>query len=134
MKKILLVAVFLWAEALNAQTPAWRVREVQNISVLIAPDSTYRVWYDELVEACHCKPAVAFDDILWYRAVTPTFPCLTGNTKCYGMFLPELNALFLGSERLGDEITVKHELLHAILGRADHPKLFKLLGIDTNDL
>ena len=114
----------------QTSTPAWRVAALQQRALIMAPRPEYRQWYDALVSKCGCKPAVAFDEIVWHRMQSRTFPCLSGGRHCWGLWVPDLAAVFLADRRADDELAVSHELLHAILGRADHPPIFRRLGLE----
>jgi hypothetical protein len=103
--------------------------ETHEASRPFLPPAAYRAWWDALVVDCGCRPAARFDDLQFFALRGNTFPCARA-ARCYGAYVGgDVEAVFLASVWLDDERTVKHELLHAVLGVSWHPPLFRRLGL-----
>jgi hypothetical protein len=127
----LLAAPRLRAQQQPTASMAWAV-STHRASTWFAAPPEYRGWWDDLVAACECKPAVSFDLVAFQRLPGNTFAC-DDRHRCYGAFVQGYNVLFIAAAHLRDRLVVEHEMLHAILGRADHPPIFRSLGLADLD-
>lgn len=100
-----------------------------NASRPFVPDARYAAWWNELLKDCGCAPATRWVDLSFYELPGNTFACAQA-ARCYGAFVGDgIDAVFIASRWRDDERTVKHELLHAILGTSAHGALFRQLGL-----
>jgi hypothetical protein len=83
--------------------------------VLVTPPAPYRTWWN-LVEECSALRG-NFDGLRWYVAeeVDPRDPTVRASWN------GEENHILLDNTAAGDGRVVRHEMLHALLGRAGHP-------------
>lgn len=145
MRRSVLYSFILWCLACTprplvtvrpkrATTPSaplsWAVA-LHRRSKYIGPQPQYKRWYDELVAACGCEPKTPYEAIAFQMVPGVTFKCDVWN--CDGAYILEYDMLFVTSAYANDERVMKHEMLHAILGRGDHPALFKQLGLADAD-
>jgi hypothetical protein len=105
------------------------VVETHDASRAFVPPAQYRIWWAELVQECGCRPAARFDDLQFYALRGNTFACARA-ARCYGAYVGDgIDAVFLADLHVDDPKTVRHELLHAVLGTSHHPSLFWQLGL-----
>ena len=93
------------------------------------PPVEYDTWWDELVAACECAPATNLADLIWRETPADSFLC-PGVTDqgCTGQWLAS-GDVFLARGYWTVQRAVQHEMLHAILGRGDHPIIFRILDL-----
>lgn len=131
---LVLVLLFCRAGMVSAQRPqaitAWIASHGVDASAIMLPREPrepYRRWFEEVITACGCMPVAIFEDLHWHlvprESLDGTFNCLLSD-KCLGWWW-ETNDIFLAEQFADTEWVVKHEMLHAILGRGDHPPAFK---------
>ncbi|MGH7560033.1 MAG: hypothetical protein ACRENB_03335 [Gemmatimonadales bacterium] len=80
-----------------------------------AAPPAYRVWW-ERTEACSGLRG-AFEQMEWFVVPGDRFACPSGT--CAGRWEP--GRIFLASAWAHDEMVVRHEILHALIGRGGHP-------------
>ncbi len=80
------------------------------------------------MKACGCEPATTFESIIWRQGPYDGFYCAEMGDACVGQWLSApSNTIVIAKRWMDDSHTVKHEMLHAILGRGDHPPIFRRL-------
>ena len=84
--------------------------------VPMAPPPIYREWFAK-TEACSGRTG-NFDRLTWSVIQGHSFPCSSG--ECAGHWRTN-HHIFLASEWVMDEMVVRHEMLHDLLGRPGHP-------------
>lgn len=80
--------------------------------------SIYRDWWAQ-VESCSGHSA-AFSRVQWF-VVPGTDAFVAGGQRDYGLWIEHYRYIVLGEGRIGDSLTVRHEMLHDLSGRLDHP-------------
>ncbi|MGH7508753.1 MAG: hypothetical protein ACREMZ_04715 [Gemmatimonadales bacterium] len=80
------------------------------------PPPVYREWWAK-TEACSGRGA-NFDRLRWSVIEGRSFPCSSG--ECAGHWRTD-HHIFLASDWIMDEMVVRHEMLHDLLGRPGHP-------------
>lgn len=85
-------------------------------AVPLATADRYREWWAR-TEACSGRTG-DFDAIQWYVVRGRDFACPTG--RCVGRWEPN-HRIYLAEAWVQSELVVRHEMLHALLGRAGHP-------------
>jgi hypothetical protein len=80
------------------------------------PPLIYREWFAK-TEACSGRTG-DFDRLRWSVIDGYSFPCSSG--QCAGHWRTD-HQIFLASEWVMDEMVVRHEMLHDLLGRTGHP-------------
>jgi hypothetical protein len=80
------------------------------------PPRVYREWWAK-TEACSGRRGF-FDRVRWSVVEGRSFPCSSG--QCAGHWSNN-HHIFLASEWAMDEMVVRHEMLHELLGRPGHP-------------
>jgi hypothetical protein len=83
--------------------------------MLLTPPAPYRTWWN-LVEACSTLRG-DFDALRWYVAEEVN----AGDPTVGATWNGETNQIVLDNTVAGDGRVVRHEMLHALLGRAGHP-------------
>lgn len=84
--------------------------------VPLDPPLIYREWFAK-TEACSGRTG-DFDRLRWSVIDGYSFPCSSG--QCAGHWRTD-HQIFLASEWVMDEMVVRHEMLHDLLGRTGHP-------------
>lgn len=93
----------------------------------IEPTPTYVLWWSEL-ETC-VGASGDFSQLRFAEVLAPLtesrqqFPCFTDRRLCSGVWEPP-HDIYLASGMIGDERTVKHEMLHALLQSPEHGRPF----------
>lgn len=82
----------------------------------IKPLSLYREWWAR-TEACSGRTG-DFDRISWFVVEGPGFACPGG--VCAGHW-ESTHRIFLAGDYRQNEMVVRHEMLHELLGRPGHP-------------
>ncbi|HEY8256639.1 MAG TPA: hypothetical protein VIG08_03210 [Gemmatimonadales bacterium] len=82
---------------------------------MIAPDE-YRAWWDK-TQACSGLSA-DFDRIEWLVVPGHGFTCSSG--LCAGHWESD-HRIYIAADWLKNEMVVRHEMLHDLLGRPGHP-------------
>lgn len=85
-------------------------------SVTFDPPSIYRTWWAE-TQACSGTKG-GFSAISWAYVPGRAFACPSGN--CMGRWEPG-QRIYLAEAFREHELVVRHEMLHALLGRSGHP-------------
>ncbi len=80
------------------------------------PPPIYREWFAK-TEACSGRTG-DFDRLRWSVIEGHSFPCTSGD--CAGHWRNN-HHIFLASDWVMDEMVVRHEMLHDLLGRTGHP-------------
>lgn len=80
------------------------------------PPPAYRTWWAE-TEVCSGKRG-DFSEIRWAAVPGRAFTCPSGT--CVGRWEPG-DRIFLADAYREHELVVRHEMLHALLGRSGHP-------------
>jgi len=128
---LLFLALLVAASARGQEQPRADHAEVawlfQN-SPQYLPPVQYERWYDELVAAAGTEPNTTFEALIWHAAPRNGFGCQGSRETCQGQWL-DTGDIFIATRWVDDERVVKHEMLHAILGRGDHPALFRRLNL-----
>jgi hypothetical protein len=78
--------------------------------------SQYRVWF-AATEACSGR-AGNFDRIVWHVVEGESFECPSG--RCVGRW-NDNHHIYIASAYQYNELVVRHEMLHDLLGRPGHP-------------
>lgn len=81
----------------------------------LAPLAPYRTWWS-LVEGCSGLRG-DFSDVRWYTSES----LATDDGGHCGGWTPDGNRIVLALDHVTDGGTVRHEMLHALLGRGGHP-------------
>jgi hypothetical protein len=82
----------------------------------MSPPAIYREWWAK-TEACSGLSA-DFDRVKWSVIPGYGFDCASGT--CAGHWEPD-HHIYLASDWTGNEMVVRHEMLHDLLNRAGHP-------------
>ena len=80
------------------------------------PPEEYREWFTK-TESCS-KRSGNFDRIEWYVVPGRDFPCSSG--RCVGHWRDD-HVIYIAAQHLQEEMVVRHEMLHDLLGIAGHP-------------
>lgn len=80
------------------------------------PPPIYREWFAK-TEACSGRTG-DFDRLRWSVIEGRSFPCSSG--ECAGHWRTN-HQIFLAGDWVMDEMVVRHEMLHDLLGRTGHP-------------
>jgi hypothetical protein len=80
------------------------------------PPPIYREWFAK-TEACSGRIG-DFDRLRWSVIEGHSFPCSSG--ECAGHWRTN-HHIFLAGDWVMDEMVVRHEMLHDLLGRTGHP-------------
>ena len=80
------------------------------------PPPIYREWFAK-TEACSGRTG-DFDRLRWSVIEGHSFPCSSG--ECAGHWRT-IHHIFLAGDWVMDEMVVRHEMLHDLLGRTGHP-------------
>jgi hypothetical protein len=80
------------------------------------PLAAYRKWFDE-TQACSGLQG-SFDRIKWYVVDGTEFDCPSG--KCVGHWNDD-HSIFISSAWVSNELVVRHEMLHDLIGQPGHP-------------
>ena len=127
---LLLAAVIL----VGVATDACEVATAPPGASSLAPPPAFAEWWAE-VEQCSGRTG-AFERVAWYVAPCTMgqdgFPCdVTPNGLCAGEWRAPHTIVLGGPNRffpdgyVDDEWTVKHEMLHDLLGTPEHPVEFE---------
>lgn len=84
--------------------------------VPLDPPPVYREWWAK-TEACSGRKG-DFDRISWSVIEGYSFPCSSG--ECAGHWRTN-HHIYLAGDWVMDEMVVRHEMLHDLLGRPGHP-------------
>jgi hypothetical protein len=84
--------------------------------VPMAPPAVYREWWAK-TESCSGRTG-DFARLRWSVIEGYSFPCSSGD--CAGHWRTN-HHVFLASEWVMDEMVVRHEMLHDLLGKPGHP-------------
>jgi hypothetical protein len=84
--------------------------------VPLDPPPIYREWWAK-TEACSGRTG-NFERVRWSVIEGRSFPCSSG--ECAGHWRTD-HHIFLASDWVTDEMVVRHEMLHDLLGRGGHP-------------
>jgi hypothetical protein len=82
----------------------------------MTPPAVYREWWAK-TESCSGRTG-DFDRLRWSVIEGYSFPCSSGD--CAGHWRTN-HHVFLASEWVMDEMVVRHEMLHDLLGKPGHP-------------
>lgn len=82
------------------------------------PPPVYAEWWAKTEQCSGLRGR--FDQIEWYKMPGGSFFVADG-TEVYGWW-SESGRIFLAETLLNHEILVRHEMLHALIGRAGHPR------------
>jgi hypothetical protein len=80
------------------------------------PPDIYRTWFAE-TEVCSGLSG-EFERLRFYRVPGGEFPCPTG--MCVARWT-DSHEIFVAEEFLHDEMVVRHEMLHDLIGQPGHP-------------
>ncbi len=84
--------------------------------VPLDPPAVYREWWAK-TEACSERKG-DFDRLRWSVIEGRSFPCSSGD--CAGHWRTD-HHIYLAGDWIMDEMVVRHEMLHDLLGRPGHP-------------
>jgi hypothetical protein len=84
--------------------------------VPMEPPPVYREWWAK-TESCSGRKG-NFDRVRWSVIEGRSFPCSSG--ECAGHWRTD-HHIFLAGDWVMDEMVVRHEMLHDLLGRPGHP-------------
>jgi hypothetical protein len=88
-------------------------------AVFIAVPGSYGTWWTEVE---HCSGVTRpMSKVSWYYVPGAGFFSYGSISNLTGMWQPGRNAIILAEFARQDGMTVRHEELHAILRRTDHP-------------
>lgn len=129
----LLVVLAALAGSAPAQQPRLTRRDFAGllaVSHQYLPEPAYDGWWDGLVTACGCQPAVRLEAVVWHVA-PEGFACAADRAQgCLGEWTGN-GDIFIARKHVMDQRLVQHEMLHAILGRGDHGHpLFRRLHLE----
>ena len=107
-----------------------RVRRLQAVAVVVLaacgfepsgdqqidPPAFYREWWAK-TEACSGRRA-DFDKVEWYVVPGDGFSCPSG--RCAGRW-ESSHKIYLAQDWAHNELVVRHEILHELIGRPGHP-------------
>jgi hypothetical protein len=82
----------------------------------LTPPAVYREWWAK-TEACSGLSG-DFDRVRWSVVAGHSFACSSG--KCAGHWEPG-HDIYIAQDWTANEMVVRHEMLHDLLGRAGHP-------------
>lgn len=82
----------------------------------MSPPSLYREWWSS-TEACSGKTG-KFDRIQWFVVPGHGFECPGG--KCAGRW-QDSHTIYISDDYKNNELVVRHEMLHELLGYPGHP-------------
>lgn len=82
----------------------------------MAAPTNYRAWWTK-TEACSGLTG-DFDRVEWLVVPGRGFSCKSG--QCAGHWEPD-HRIFIASDWTGNEMVVRHEMLHELLRRSGHP-------------
>ena len=82
----------------------------------IEPPLAFHQWWLE-TQACSAIRG-RFEELRFYVVPGESFACPSG--RCVGRWEPG-NQIYLADRWIGHELVVRHEMLHALLGKAGHP-------------
>ena len=82
----------------------------------MTPPPVYREWW-ATTEACSGLSGT-FERVRWSVVAGASFPCASG--KCAGHWEPG-HEIYIAETWTMNEMVVRHEMLHDLLGRAGHP-------------
>jgi len=91
----------------------------QAIPIPPAQQGLYQFWWHQ-VEQC-AGTTRPFIHVKWFYVPGPGFFNYQSSSGLAGMWQPARNAIILAEFARNDEFVVRHEELHAILQRTDHP-------------
>ncbi len=80
------------------------------------PPAVYQTWFAD-TEACSGVRG-DFERIDWYVVPGHSFPCPGG--ECAGHWTSN-HAIYIAEDWAANEMVVRHEILHDLLGRSGHP-------------
>ncbi|MFN0179479.1 MAG: hypothetical protein ACKVZ0_11830 [Gemmatimonadales bacterium] len=80
------------------------------------PPPLYREWWSA-TESCSGRRG-AFDEVTWAYVPGRAFACPSG--ACVGRWEPG-SRVYVAQAYQDHELVVRHEMLHALIGRAGHP-------------
>lgn len=89
--------------------------EPTDAAPLLPPD-LYRTWWARTEDCSGLQRD--FADIHFYVVPGTEFDCPSG--KCVGRWEPG-NHIYIAESHSQDEMVVRHEMLHALIGEAGHP-------------
>lgn len=81
------------------------------------PPAIYREWWAK-TEACSGLTG-NFDRVRWVQVEGRSFSCSSG--QCAGMWSSFSHQIFLASDWTMNEMVVRHEMLHDLIGHPGHP-------------
>ena len=81
-----------------------------------APPAQYRIWWEK-TEACSGLSG-SFDRIHWEVVPGHDFSCASG--ECVGHWQSD-HRIFIASDWTSNEMVVRHEMLHDLVGQPGHP-------------
>ena len=84
--------------------------------VPLTPPAVYREWWDK-TQACSGLTG-DFDRLTWSVIEGSSFSCSSGH--CAGHWSKD-HHIFLAGDWVMDEMVVRHEMLHELIGRPGHP-------------
>jgi len=84
--------------------------------VPLDPPPVFREWWDK-TQACSGLQG-NFDRVSWSVIEGPSFACSSG--QCAGHWRKD-HHIFLASDWAADEMVVRHEMLHDLIGLPGHP-------------
>ena len=91
-------------------------------AVKLVPPPIYRTWWNQ-VEACAGRNS-DFEAVSWYQVPGSTVFRAGSTPNLDGYWQPYHSSITLAGLKLNDSLLVRHEELHAILHRVDHPAEF----------
>lgn len=87
-------------------------------AVPFGPPAVYAKWWREVEECSGLAAPVA--RIRWF-AVPGAQSFLADGQKDYGVWIEHYRYIVLAEQHLDDSLVVRHEMLHDLLNRVDHP-------------
>ena len=85
-------------------------------AVAVDPPAVFQQWWQD-TESCAGRRG-DFSRIQWYVVAGPSFACPDG--RCLGWW-SDRHRVYLAGDWRDDELVVRHEMLHDIIGDGDHP-------------
>jgi hypothetical protein len=82
----------------------------------LAPPDVYRAWWAK-TEACSGLSG-DYERVRWEVVPGPSFPCSSG--ACAGHWQSD-HTIWIAGDYLENEMVVRHEMLHELIGRSGHP-------------
>jgi hypothetical protein len=104
-----------WRAAVLALALAGCGFDVAGEQAMAAPD-VYRTWWSK-TEACSGLTG-DFDRVEWEVVPGPSFTCSSG--QCAGHW-ESSHRIWIADEYVNNEMVVRHEMLHDLLGHSGHP-------------